>query len=36
MILETEKTNVSIQLAFTTAIWIDAEAVVNKTQRNGK
>ena len=32
MMLETEKTNVSIQLAFTTAIGIDAEAVVNNTQ----
>jgi hypothetical protein len=36
MMLETEKTNVSIQLAFTTASWIDAEAVVNNTQLNGK
>jgi hypothetical protein len=36
MMLETEKTKVSIQLAFTAAIWIDAEAVVNETQLNGK
>ena len=32
MTFEIEKTNVTIQLAFTTAIWIDDEAVVNNTQ----